>query len=126
MSSATGLTRQRPGRAAPSRDGRSPTGALPSLPWYVAVLALFGAACGASAFTGGAYDLSVWGPAALGLSAVLIGLLLARPARPNGPATIALGALAFLWLWSLASTGWAESSSQALLAADRWMLYAAT
>ena len=82
-------------------------------------------ACGLSPFLYGFYDTSVWGPIALFALAALLGLLLARPAAPRRRALLAAGSLAFLWLWSLASMGWAESDDQALTDANRWMLYAA-
>lgn len=82
-------------------------------------------ACGASPFFYGFYDLSVWGPIALGLLATLLGLLLARPAAPRKPALVAAGALGVLWLWAVISTGWAESADQAMVDANRWLLYAA-
>ena len=81
--------------------------------------------CGLSPALFGFYKLSVWGPIALFVLAVLLGLTIARPASPRPTALVAIGGLVFLWLWSLASVGWSESADQALLDANRWMLYAA-
>jgi UDP-GlcNAc:undecaprenyl-phosphate GlcNAc-1-phosphate transferase len=89
------------------------------------LIAFIGVACGLSPFLYGFYDLSVWGPIAVGLLAALLGLLIARPAAPRRTALLAAGALAGLWLWALLSTGWAESADQALTEANRWLLYAA-
>ena len=81
--------------------------------------------CGLSPALFGFYKLSVWGPIALFTLAILLGLVIARPATPRPAALVAIGGLVLLWLWSLASTGWAESVDQALLDANRWLLYAA-
>ena len=89
------------------------------------LIAFIAVSCGLSPFLYGFYDVSVWGPIALGLLAALLGLAIARPAVPRRPALIAAGALAGLWLWALFSIGWAESADQALTEANRWLLYAA-
>ena len=89
------------------------------------LIAFIAVSCGLSPFLYGFYDVSVWGPIALGLLAALLGLVIARPAVPRRPALIAAGALAGLWLWALFSIGWAESADQALTEANRWLLYAA-
>ena len=81
-------------------------------------------ACGLSPALYGFYRLGVWGPIALFLLAGLLGLLIARPAAPRRTALVAVGGLAFLWLWSLLSAGWSESADQAMTDANRWMLYA--
>ena len=87
--------------------------------------ALLGFGCGISAFLKAYYDLEVWGWIGLGLLAVVIALLIGGR-RPNGVAfPLALGGLIALWLWSLLSMVWAESSDEALLVANRWLLYAA-
>ena len=89
------------------------------------LIAFIAVSCGLSPFLYGFYDVSVWGPIALGLLAALLGLAIARPAVPRRTALIAAGALAGLWLWALFSIGWAESADQALTEANRWLLYAA-
>jgi O-Antigen ligase len=86
-------------------------------------LVLAGLGCGASPAFFGYFDMSVWGPIAIGLIALSIGLLVARPALPTGLAVVAvLGVLAFA-AWSLLSMGWAESADRALTEGDRWLLY---
>ncbi len=88
-------------------------------------LALLGLGCGASPAFYGYFELTVWGPIALGLIAVAIGLLIARPALPTGIAAVALlGVFAFA-AWALLSTGWAESADRALGEGDRWILHGA-
>ena len=81
--------------------------------------------CGLSPFLYGFYDAAIWGPITLFLLAALLGLVIARPAAPRGVALVALGGLVGLWLWSLASTRWAESASQAITEANRWLFYVA-
>ena len=94
-------------------------------PTEVFVVAFIAISCGLSPFLYGFYDVSVWGPIALGMLAVLLGLLIARPAAPRREALIAAGALGALWFWAVVSTGWAESADQAMTEANRWLLYAA-
>ena len=86
---------------------------------------VLGLACGLSPFFYGLYDLSTWGPLGLLMLAILVGLVVARPAHPRPIALVALAALVGLWVWSLASTGWAEAADQALDEANRWLLYGA-
>ncbi len=104
-------------------DGR-PSRSSPSLV-EGGVIVFITAACGLSPAFFGFYSLSVWGPIALFLLAALLGLVVARPAAPRPAALVAVGGLAGLWLWSLASTAWSESADQALVDSNRWMLYAA-
>jgi O-antigen ligase/polysaccharide polymerase Wzy-like membrane protein len=87
------------------------------------MLALLGLGCGASPAFFGYFDLSLWGPLALLLIAVAIGLLLARPALPRGIAALAVAGLLLFAVWSLLSMGWAESADRALTEGDRWLLY---
>ncbi|MBA2506264.1 MAG: O-antigen ligase family protein [Thermoleophilaceae bacterium] len=91
-----------------------------------ALTAGLGALFGVSVLFDGFYDLGVWGLVCAGLAAMLLGLLLARPARPAGPALLAVAALGGLWIWSLCSLLWAESADGALIGSSRWLLYAAT
>ena len=87
------------------------------------LLAFLGFGCGLSPAFLGYFDLSVWGPLALALIALAIGLLVARPALPRGLAAITLGTLLLFAVWSLLSIGWAESADRALTEGDRWLLY---
>ncbi len=89
------------------------------------VIGFIAISCGLSPFLYGFYDVSVWGPIALGILAALLGLLIARPAAPRRTALLASAALVAMWLWALLSTGWAESADQAMIEANRWLLYAA-
>jgi hypothetical protein len=88
------------------------------------LIVLAGAGCGLSPALFGYFDLSVWGPIGLGLIALAVGLLVARPALPTGLAAVAVGALALFAVWLLLSMGWAESADRALTEGDRWILYA--
>jgi len=91
----------------------------------VVVLALIGAACGLSTLVGGFYDLTVWGPIALGVFALTLALVVNGAGRAQLVPAIAVGALVFLWLWSWISAAWGESADQAYTYAGLWALYAA-
>ena len=118
--SATAIAPQR--EARPAALGRAVRGALDA---RMIVLAAIGLGLGLSAFAFGFYDLSVWAPLALGVLAAVVALALAGERLPAGPGRVALGGLVAVWLWSLASRGWAEAAGDALTEADRWALYAA-
>src|SRR5947208_15558189 len=87
----------------PRPEDRAPAHEPISWP-RAAALAAIGAGCGASALAQGYYDLTVWGPIAIGLMAVLLGLVLGAPARPSGWALAALLSLTGFWLWAWLST----------------------
>jgi UDP-GlcNAc:undecaprenyl-phosphate GlcNAc-1-phosphate transferase len=106
----------------PVTPGRPPL--LRTYPLEVALVLVVAASCGLSPFFYGFYDLGTWGPIALGLLAVLLGLVVARPAVPRPAALVALASLAGLAVWSLVSQSWAGSPGNALIEANRWMLYA--
>ncbi|MDX6639505.1 MAG: hypothetical protein QOF12_516 [Solirubrobacteraceae bacterium] len=90
-----------------------------------AILAILGAASGLSTLVGGFYDLTVWGPIALGVFALTLALIVTGSGRARLTPALAVGGLAFLWLWSWISASWAESADQAFEYAGRWALYAA-
>jgi O-antigen ligase len=92
----------------------------------VTLLVALGLGSGVSAATDGYYDLTVWGPICVVISALVVGLAVATPGRPRLVPALAVTGLAALWLWSWLSTGWAESADAALVTAGRWALYAAT
>ena len=93
------------------------------MPVRRSMLVLAGLGCGASPAFFGYFDMSIWGPIALALIAVALGLLVARPALPTGLAAVALLAVALFAAWSLFSIDWAESADRALTEGDRWVLY---
>jgi O-Antigen ligase len=84
-------------------------------------LALLGAVFGLSQLIHGAYDESTWAPIALGALGLMLALAIGLPRRLP---IAAVGSLLGLWLWSLLSAGWSDSSDAAHLAAARWLLYA--
>jgi O-Antigen ligase len=84
-------------------------------------LALLGAALGVSQIIHGVYDEATWAPIALGGLALVLALTVGVPRRPP---VAALAPLLGLWLWSLVSSNWSDSSDAAHIAADRWLLYA--
>lgn len=69
--------------------------------------------------------MSLWAPMALVLLALVICVAVARAAVPTRAGAAALAGLAGLWLWATLSSAWAESADQAMLDANRWLLYAA-
>ncbi len=81
------------------------------------------AGCGLAPLWRGLYGFSSWGFVALALIAVLAALLVAGRPRPGPLGLVALGGAGLLWVWATLSTRWAESAGQALLAADRFLLY---
>lgn len=92
----------------------------------VGLLALFGLGSGISAIADGFYDVTVWGPITIAVAAVAVAAAVATSAQPRLLPLLAVAGLTGMWLWSWLSTGWAESSDQALLVAGRWALYAAS
>jgi len=106
------------------RQGERDAGGLPaSVRW--AMLGILGLGCGLSPAFFGYFDMSVWGPLALLLVALALGLIVARLAVPKGLAALALAALLLFATWALLSIGWAESADRALSEGDRWLLYGA-
>ena len=116
-------TAPRRGAAAIRHGAAQPSGRRRS--WSASLIAFIAVACGLSPFLYGFYDVSVWGPIALGLLAALLGLVIARPGRAAPAGAGCGGRAGRFWLWALLSIGWAESADQALIEANRWLLYAA-
>jgi O-Antigen ligase len=87
--------------------------------------ALIGLGAGLSPFFFAYYDTSSWVPIGLGIVLACAMGVVARPARPDGPAALALGGLLGLGVWSLASAAWAESVENAVVSGNRWMAYGA-
>jgi O-Antigen ligase len=85
-------------------------------------LGALGAALGVSQTVHGAYNETTWAPIALGALGLALALAIAAP-RP--PPLALLAPVLGLWLWSLVSTGWSDSTDAAHAAANRWLLYAA-
>ncbi len=94
-------------------------------PTALACLIALGLGAGLSPFFFAYYDASVWVPIGLGLVGASAMGVVARPTRPSGPAALALGGLLGLGVWSLASTAWAESVENAVVSANRWLVYGA-
>ncbi len=85
-------------------------------------LAALGGALGASQLLQGLYNETAWAPIALGALGLVVALAVAAPRLP--PMAL-LAPVVGLWLWSLLSAGWGDSTDAARIAADRWLLYAA-
>ena len=128
MASPAGVTANAPDAAAkaPARK-KHPSRAAAVRPRAVraALLAILGAGSGVSVVLGGFYNLTVWGPIAVGVLALALALVLTGAGPPRLVPAVALGSLTFLWLFSWLSSIWAESSDQALNYAGRWAFYAA-
>jgi O-antigen ligase len=93
-------------------------------PWEAMLLVPLALLLALSPFAAGYYDSSVWAPSGLVLIVVLVAVLIARPPRLARAAVVALTGLAALAVWSLASALWAQSIQQAVLDANRLLLYA--
>ena len=89
------------------------------------VAALCGVLFGLSAFWSGFYSSALWSVASLVFLAAALAFVVATRERPSATALAAVGGLTGLWLWSLVSRGWADRADLALVAANRWALYAA-
>jgi UDP-GlcNAc:undecaprenyl-phosphate GlcNAc-1-phosphate transferase len=113
-----------PATGEPGPPERPGAPLLRTYPLEAGLVVIVAASCGLSPFFYGFYDLGTWGPIALGLLAVLLGLVIARPAIPRPAGLVALASLAGLAVWSLVSRSWAGSPGNALTEANRWMLYA--
>lgn len=94
-----------------------------SAPLAEAGLATLGALFGLSQFIHGAYNEATWSPIALGALALVLALTVGTRRRPP---LAALLPLIGLWLWSLLSSGWSDSTDAANTGANLWLLYAAT
>ncbi len=76
----------------------------------------------ASQLLHGLYDETTWAPIALGALGLVVALAVAAPRLPPLPL---LAPLLGLWLWSLVSSDWSDSTDAALASANRWLLYGA-
>jgi UDP-GlcNAc:undecaprenyl-phosphate GlcNAc-1-phosphate transferase len=94
-------------------------------PTAIVLLVMLGLGAGLSPFFFAYYDTSVWVPIGLGLVAASAVAVVARQARPSGPAALTLGGLMGLGMWSLSSTAWAESVENAVVSGNRWLAYGA-
>ena len=100
-----------------SRSQARNTGLAPEISLFA-----LGVLLGLSQLVSGAYNEATWDPIALGaLALALTGAVATRRRPPLGLLLPLVG----LWLWSLISSGWADSADNAIQAANRWLLYAA-
>lgn len=91
---------------------------------HLVVLAVLGVGFGTSAWWGGLYATSVWGPVTLLILTAFVGALVLRRARPGWIGLLAAAGLAGMCLLAVASSRWAEASAQAYVEGHRWALYA--
>src|SRR6478735_1564634 len=85
-------------------------------------LATLGLALGVSQVVHGAYNEITWAPIALGALGLIVALVVAAHRPPPLALLVPVGGL---WLWSLISSAWSDSTDAAHAAANRWLLYAA-
>lgn len=104
-------------RQSPAKLDLSPVGAIG--------LSLLGLGAGLSPFFFAYYDASVWVPIGLGLTVACAIGVIARPFYPSLAASLAVGGLLGLGVWSLSSTAWAESVENATVSGNRWLAYGA-
>ncbi|MHB1835603.1 MAG: O-antigen ligase family protein, partial [Solirubrobacteraceae bacterium] len=88
-------------------------------------LAAIGVAAGISALFSAYYNADVWVPLGLGLVVVAAAATLARPPRLTLPVILVLLGLSGLGLLSLISGSWSQGVEQAIVAGNRWLVYAA-
>lgn len=109
-----------PAEAAPARPPRRSRVELLA----PALLVPLGLAAAFSPFASAYYAPRAWVPLGLGLVALTAALAIGRPAPLTRPALLALGSLAGLAAWTLASGAWADSAQQAMVEANRTLVYA--
>jgi UDP-N-acetylmuramyl pentapeptide phosphotransferase/UDP-N-acetylglucosamine-1-phosphate transferase len=71
------------------------------------------------------FDTGVWVPIGLAITLLCAMALVIRPIRPSLPAALSVAGVFGLGLWSLLSSAWAESVSDAVVSANRWLVYGA-
>ena len=120
MASPAGVTADTPGAPpkAPTKEkGRREAGKTAVRPRIVrsVLLAILGAGSGVSVLLGGFYDVTVWGPIALGVLALALALVVTGAGRPRLLPGLAVGSLAFLWLFSRVGTPHDEAFALSIL-----------
>jgi UDP-GlcNAc:undecaprenyl-phosphate GlcNAc-1-phosphate transferase len=91
----------------------------------LACLLAIGLGAGLSPLFYAYFDPGVWVPIGLAITLVCAAALVIRPIRPSLPATLSVAGVFGLGLWSLISSAWAESVSDAVVSANRWLVYGA-
>ena len=71
------------------------------------------------------FDAGVWVPIGLGITLLCVISMVIRPGRPGLPAALSVAGALGLGVWSLLSSAWAESVSNAVVSANRWLIYGA-
>jgi UDP-GlcNAc:undecaprenyl-phosphate/decaprenyl-phosphate GlcNAc-1-phosphate transferase len=90
-----------------------------------ACLLVIGLGAGISALFYAYFDASVWVPIGLAVTLLCAIALIVRPIRPGLPAVLSVGGALGLAVWSLISSAWAESAQDAVVNANRWLVYGA-
>ena len=90
-----------------------------------ACLLVIGLGAGLSPLFYAYFSAGVWVPIGLALTLLCAIALVIRPIRPSAPAVVAVAGALGLGVWSLISSAWAESSADAIVSANRWLVYGA-
>jgi UDP-GlcNAc:undecaprenyl-phosphate GlcNAc-1-phosphate transferase len=90
-----------------------------------ACLLVLGVGAGISPLFYAYFDSSVWVPIGFGVALLCAIALVVRPIRPGLPAVLSVTGALGLAAWSLISTAWAESVENAVVNANRWLVYGA-
>jgi UDP-N-acetylmuramyl pentapeptide phosphotransferase/UDP-N-acetylglucosamine-1-phosphate transferase/tetratricopeptide (TPR) repeat protein len=90
-----------------------------------ACLLVLGLGAGISALFYAYFDASVWVPIGLAVTLLCAIAIVVRPIRPGLPAALSVGGALGLAVWSLISGAWAESVEDAIVSANRWLVYGA-
>src|SRR5271170_2534430 len=106
-------------------DGDIAQGRSPASGPAILVLAILGLGVGLSPFFFSYYGAGVWVPIGLALTLVCAITVIASPARLPAEGGVALVGLLGLGIWSLCSILWSESVENALVSANRWLVYGA-
>jgi hypothetical protein len=88
-------------------------------------LLVLGLGAGISALFYAYFDATVWVPIGLAVTVLCAIALVVRPIRPGLPAALSVGGALGLGVWSLVSGAWSESVEDAIVSANRWLVYGA-
>ncbi|MCW2990129.1 MAG: O-antigen polymerase, partial [Solirubrobacterales bacterium] len=114
-----------PATAPAAEPAPRTAGPRPGRTAHAAVVVVFGAVCGMSAFWSGFYSSHQWVPIGLVLLVFGTAAAVARTPRLTRPAIGLLSAVAGMAVFALLSATWAPSIAQATNDANRWFVLAA-
>jgi UDP-GlcNAc:undecaprenyl-phosphate GlcNAc-1-phosphate transferase len=121
----TEAARSAPHAGAARTVAADPRRAGPRARPELVLLAVIGLAVGVSPFFGAFYAQTLWAPIGLGVLALVTAVAIAMGAPLARAAVVAVGALAALGALALLSSSWADSATNAVVAGNRYLVYAA-